>query len=116
MEKTTLFRELEDLVKSNPKNFVRVLTSVGFKHRCPNRQHLRDYVMSMTPMLVDTSEFTYKWKTRVYWVLNGIKSWNDDRVRCTVCKRPFIDVDVKSVAHGYMKKTCCKKCERALAE
>ena len=69
----------------------------------------------MTPLLIDTPSFKYKWKTRVYWVLNGIENWNDIRVKCIVCGKPFVGVDVKNVTHGYAKKTCCKKCERTLA-
>ena len=71
--------------------------------------------MSMTSSLVDTEYFKYKWKTRIYWILNKIENWNDRRVRCVVCGKPFVGVDVKNVTHSYSKKTCCKICERKLA-
>lgn len=47
---------------------------------------------------------------RIYWVFNGITSWDDDRVRCRTCGEPktqrrnFINVQ-----RGY-REFCCRKC------
>ena len=70
--------------------------------------------MQCTPMLIDTNEFSYSIRTRLFWTLNKIQSWNDDRVRCAICKKPLMQCDIKKFNQGY-KKTCCKKCERKLA-
>ena len=58
----------------------------------------------MTSSLVDTEYFKYKWKTRIYLILNKIENWNDQRVRCVVCGNPFVNVDVKNITYGYSKK------------
>lgn len=66
-------------------------------------------------MLVDTAEFTYTLKTRLLWMLNGIKSWDDTRVKCQVCGKPFTGINAKKVS-SYCRKTCCKACERVFAQ
>lgn len=71
--------------------------------------------MSCTTALVDTAEFTYSLKTRVYWAVNKIEDWTDSRVRCTVCRQPMTRCNVKKLETGY-KKTCCKECERKLVQ
>lgn len=71
--------------------------------------------MQCTSMLVDDDEFTYSLKTRVFWTVNKIQDWNDARVRCKVCGKPMMRYNVKTLSSGY-KKTCCKTCERKLAQ
>lgn len=42
-------------------------------------------------------------------------SWYDSRVKCKVCGKPFINLNIKKLSVGY-KQTCCKQCERRLAQ
>ena len=107
--------EIVDIVIRYPKNFISMLKSKGFKHRYENRQYLINYIMQCTPMLIDTTEFKYSLKTRLFWTLNKIQDWNNDRVRCVVCKKPMIGTNIRKLHNGY-KKTCCKQCERKLAQ
>ena len=85
-------------------------------NRCKNRQHLRDFIFESTKQLVDTNEFKYKMKTRIFWILNDIDNWNDNRAKCIVCGKPLKNINVKNVYVGYVRKTCCKACERKLAQ
>lgn len=62
------------------------------------------------------TEFDYKLKTRLYWLLNRIESWTDARVCCCICKKSFKEIDICHIESGYKRKTCCKKCERILAQ
>ena len=108
--------ELHKLVSLHPHNFVKVLLSKGKKKTSKNNAYLRDYVMQCTSLLVLQSAFTYKWKTLVYWTLNHIQSWNDERVKCKACGKPLHCIDVKHIVYGYGRQTCSKHCERALAQ
>ena len=107
--------QLNEIVKNNPRNFIKCIKSKGFQGRYENRQHLVDYIMRCTSLLVDTIDFTYSFKTRLYWTINYIQNWNDERVRCKVCGKPMMNQNIKKLHEGY-KKTCCKECERKLAQ
>ena len=65
---------------------------------------------------LNSDEFKYSLKTRIYWALHGIKDWNDSRMKCTVCGKPLKHVDVHDIKNGYRRKTCSKACERMLAQ
>ena len=54
-------------------------------------------------------------KTLLFWVLNHIQNWNDERVKCKVCRKPLYGIDVKHVELGYNRCTCSKMCERKMA-
>lgn len=115
MENIVLYKELEDIIKRHPKNYGRMLRSKGVhRKRCKNMSSLLNYVMDKTSFLDNSYGFTLA--TRVYLVLNNIESWNDKRVRCLVCSKPLHRVNVKNVFVGYARKTCCKECERKLAQ
>lgn len=109
-----LEKELLEIVKNNPKNYMRVIKSTGFMNRYPNRQYLRDYISKCTVSLVDSEEFTYGLKTRLYWTLNHIWSWDDERVCCKIDGNPIKNWNVVNLEQEY-KKTCCPECSRKLA-
>ena len=114
-EENGLLNELRSLVQLHPKNYVRMLKSKGVhKGKCKDMSYLHDYVIEKTSQLA--RNYNYKFKTRIYWLLNGIESWDDDRVRCAICEKPLHEVDVKNIVVGYVRKTCSKECERALAQ
>jgi len=95
--------QLEKLIESCPRNFMRVLKSKA------NRQ-LLDELTEKTKFLSKNATL----KTRIFWILNGISSWNDKLVCCKICRKPLDNFNVLSITKGY-KKTCSKKCERKLA-
>lgn len=115
MENIVLHKELEDIIKKHPKNYGQMLRSKGVhRKRCKDMSSLFDYVIDKTSFLNDG--YAYTLATRVYLVLNNIESWNDKRVQCLVCSKPLHRVNVKNVFVGYTRKTCCKECERKLAQ
>ena len=107
MHNNELASQLLELVEKYPKNFMKVIKSKKYAH-------LHDYIMQCTSMLVD-DKCAYTLKTRLFWALNNIQDWNDDKVKCVVCNTPLKDFNVKKLHEGY-RKTCCKKCERLLAQ
>ena len=96
--------QLEKLIESCPRNFMRVLKSKA------NGQ-LLDELTEKTKFLSKNATL----KTRIFWILNGISSWNDKLVCCKICRKPLDNFNVLSITKGY-KKTCSKKCERKLAQ
>lgn len=110
--------ELRELVQSYPKNFISVLNSTGAKGRTVNREYLRNYIARVTPLLADPD---YTMRTKLYWVLNHIESWDDPRVRCKNPKchtpngTPYVGKNIKKLKDGYVR-SCCKQCERDLAQ
>lgn len=104
--------ELRELVEKHPFNYTRCLKSKGFMGRYPDRTELLEWVLKKTEKMCDDS-FEYTLKTRVYWVMNGIESWDDDRVKCCVCGKPIKHWNVTNIDFSY-KKTCSKECDREL--
>lgn len=108
--------ELQQLIEQHPYNFVKVLLSKGKKKTSKDNSQLRDYVMQCVNALTSQSSFKYKWKTLVYWALNHIQSWDDERVKCKMCGKSLLGIDVKHALSGYARLTCSRKCERKLAQ
>ena len=104
--------ELKELIEKHPFNYIRSLKSKGFKGRYPDRTELLDYVIKSTQHMCDDS-FEYSLKTRVFWIVNGISSWDDERVKCQVCGKPIKHWNIIDKDEGY-KKTCSKECDRKM--
>ena len=91
--------EIRDIVENNPKNYIKILKSRGFKGRYPDRQYLIDYIYSCTPLLKDG---VHTLKTRIYWTLNRL-------VDFPVCmnslhgEHKMFTVNVKKLKDGYPK-------------
>ena len=85
-------------VREFSRNFPQIIKSRAMRF-------LYDYVVAETPLLDG-----YKVSTRVWWVVNGIKSWDDLRVRCANCGKPLIGKDVASFAEGYRGQFCSMEC------
>ena len=100
--------KLKSLVSSNPRNYARVLKSKV-------HNDLYSYVLQCTSIMANEPKHCYKLSTLVFWVLNKISSWDDNRVHCIMCGKPLYCIDVKHVTSGYNRKTCCKACERKVA-
>ena len=100
--------ELRQLIANNPKNFIRMIKSKGFKGRCPDRTHLVNYIYECTPMLDDS---IHTFKTRLYWTLNHIQDF-------PICantidgQHRMHDANVVSLDDGY-RKYCCSKCQHS---
>ena len=108
--------EIRQIVYDHPHNFLKILRSKGLKKTSIDRQYLMNYIIEYTKQLTSRSTFKYRLKTLIYWTLNKIQNWDDDRLKCKICENPLLFVDVKNIFSGYLKQTCCKKCERLLAQ
>ncbi len=110
-------KQLKDIVETYPTSYGKILKSKGFKGRYEDRSYLIDYIYTCTKNLIDTDDFTYSLKTRIYWTLNKIESFEDERTHCQQpeCKKPIEKWNIVKLCLGY-KKTCCKECERRLAQ
>ena len=98
-------KEINDIIRLNPKNYVRVLKSRGFKGRCPNRKYLLDYIYRCTPMLDDSR---HSLKTRIYWTVHRMA----DFPTCANDRHSVHRLDVDNVLNmekGY-PKYCDSKC------
>lgn len=67
---------------------------------------LIDWINQQTPLLNDP---VYNVLTKIYWIFNGITSWNDVRVKCPVCGKPFIGKNVIRLRLGYSRR-CSVRC------
>lgn len=106
-QKEQYIAELRMIVERWPKSFVGCIDSKGMKKSTSNRQYLRDFIKEETPLL-DSPE--YKMGTKLYWILNGITSWDDPRVCCRQCGKSFIGKNVASVREGYVR-FCSRRCQ-----
>ena len=66
---------------------------------------LRDWIDSRVPMLSDKF-FTLK--TKIFWILNGIREF--PKCRNPGCGKELPKANVADVFHGYSKKYCCREC------
>lgn len=73
-------------------------------------KELLQWIETSTPLLQG-----HTLKTRIWWLLNGVSNWNDQRVRCKMCGQPIMDFDVPSIILGY-KQTCGPVCRAKLAQ
>lgn len=105
--------EIKNIINQFPHNWLKVLRSKGLRGKSKDRTYLINYIYDMTSQMRDTN-YEYKLKTLIYWVINEIESWEDERVRCKWCGKPIKDWDIGSLVDEY-KQTCCNDCERALA-
>ena len=98
--------EIKDIIRLNPKNYIKVLKSKGFKGRCPDRTYLVDYIYACTPMLDD---HIHTFKTRIYWTINRLSDFpecmNDARE-----KHKMTTANVKRLDEGY-PQYCDSKCQ-----
>ena len=104
--------QLKDLIEKNPFNYGRCIRSKGFTGRTEDRTELFNYIIQSTQHMCDTN-FEYSLKTKVFWVINNISSWNDKRVCCQICGKPIKDWNIIDLKDGY-KNTCSTKCNREL--
>ena len=110
-------RELKDILEKHGSRYGNVLRSKGARGRCKDMTYLMDYIYACTKELVDTDDFTYSLATRLYWTINKIESFEDERTHCQLpeCGKPIEKWNIVKLQLGY-KKTCCKECERKLAQ
>lgn len=94
--------EIKEIIKLNPKNYIKMIMSKGFKNRYKNRSYLIDYINSVTPLLNDTF---YSLKTKLFWVLNRIQ----DFPRCKGCGKKLEQYNIKKLKDGY-KLFCSREC------
>ena len=75
-------RELKDILEKHGSRYGNVLRSKGARGRCKDMTYLMDYIYACTKELVDTDDFTYSLTTRLYWTINKIESFEDERTHC----------------------------------
>lgn len=110
-------KELKDILEKHGSRYGNVLRSKGARGRCKDMTYLMDYIYACTKELVDTDDFTYSLTTRLYWTINKIESFEDERTHCQwpECGKSIEKWNIVNLQLGY-KKTCCKECERKLAQ
>ena len=110
-------KQLKDILEKYPTKYGKILRSKGFKGRYEDRTYLINYIYDCTKELVDTDDFKYSLKTRLYWTINKIESFEDERTHCQwpECRKPLVKTNVVSLAGGY-KQSCCNECARKLAQ
>lgn len=100
--------EIRRIVEENPKTYVKMLKSQGFKGRYPDRKYLVDYVYQCTPLLDDA---VHTFKTRLYWTLNRLQDFpacgND-----TAGVHKMTKVNVKKLKDGY-PQYCDTRCQHS---
>lgn len=103
---------LRQIVYGAGKKWKTVLMQPSAKmlKKYPLANEARDYVFRCTQML-DSQKFKYSLVTRIVWTLNHITSFP----KCQVCGKPIECWNVPCTNDQY-KKTCCKRCERDLAQ
>ena len=108
-------KELKDILEKYPTKYGKILRSKGFKGRYKDRTYLINYIYDCTKELVDTDDFKYSLKTRLYWTINKIESFEHERTHCQwpECRKPLVKTNVVSLAGGY-KQSCCNECARSL--
>lgn len=94
--------EIKEIILVNPRNYISVIKSTGFKNRYKNRSYLIDYINSVTPQLNDNF---YTLKTKLFWVINKIQ----DFPQCKCCGKPLDHYNIRKLKDGY-KLFCSYKC------
>lgn len=98
-EITKLRIDVQHLVETNPDVF-----SILLKKQ--ENKYLLEFVKWYTYPYLD-NEF-YTMGTRCYWVINGIRDWNNKKVCCQNCGKPFKHRNV-AFTRGY-RQCCSTKC------
>ena len=109
--KRNIEQELYDLHIDSNIEKLRYIVSQGdfykktlFSKQYQFRNYLVDWINEQTPLLSDKK---YDIRTKIYWILNNISSWDDERVKCHYCGKIFNYVNVgKSGYHRF----CCRSC------
>lgn len=57
-----------------------------------------------------------KLNTKVWWLLNDIKSYDDKRVRCKRCDKPFVGKNIRCIREGYLHQFCSQRCAKLSEE
>lgn len=105
--KEECLQALRHLVETMP-NYRQIIWS---KH---NHQYnyLINFIENNIPNEVKDDK--YNLKTKLFWILNEIKSWDDPRVKCRLCGRPMDFRNVINVINGYVIKSeypICPDCK-----
>lgn len=99
--------EIRSIVQQNPKNYVKILKSTGFKNRYQDRSYLVDYIYQCTPMLSDD---VHTFKTRLYWTLNRLQDFPVCMNKADGKEHKMITTNVKKLKDGY-PCYCNSKCQ-----
>lgn len=87
---STLFDKLLAFIKTHKR--------IKFAITRPRYLELYTWINTSTPLLISP---VYNVLTKIYWILHDIHSWNDTRVICTYCKKPFINKNIYRLRYGY---------------
>ena len=90
--------QVKFLVENFEDNFPRMIKSIDYLNRYVNEQ------------TKDLSDSFYKMSTKLFWIFNGIKSWNDTRVQCKICHKPLKNKNIQLYQKVY-PLYCCRKCQ-----
>lgn len=94
-------KKVKDLCYTYPDCFSKMLKTT--------QQELYNFILQYTKCM---RERDYPMSTLCYWVIEGITSWEDKRVRCPTCGKPLKDKDAR-VKRGYIRPHCSRHCSQA---
>lgn len=89
--------QLKQLVQNYPFSYFSLLA------RNEHLQDLAKWINQQTPFLQDKF---YKWSTKIYWILNGIKDF--PKCQNPNCGKPLLRN--VNLVDGYAEFHCCHKC------
>ena len=97
------FNELKELTERSDK-YVAQLIAKGKKRDIkrgifPKYKKLYEWILSILPECI--SDKKYSLPTKIFWILNGITSWDNSIVKCKNCGKPFIGKNVVNLYTGY---------------
>lgn len=99
------FKTLEDKLKWLVENY-----EDGYPSILKKRQELNDEVEKQISGLT-ADGFKYKTSTKIFWILNGITSWKDERVHCKECDSELHGKNVGSIKAMDYPCFCCRSCQ-----
>ena len=101
MEKQEITKEtLQKFIKAYPHNLFLKLNK-------KENAELRKWIDEQTKEFL--SDPFYSYATKIFWILNDIKSFNDDRCKCPSCHRILTDKNIPDINRGFFR-ACSKEC------
>ena len=99
------FKTLEDKLRWLTENY-----EDGYPSILKKRQELNNEVEKRVSGLT-VDGFKYKTSTKIFWILNGITSWKDERVHCKECESELHGKNVGSIKAMDYPCFCCRSCQ-----
>lgn len=100
LNKLELKNILQNIVSENPTHYGQIVNSI-------HNKSLRFSIETYLPQLSDP---IYQLKTKIWWILNDVESFADERICCKCCGKNGEQRNIISILTGY-RKYCSVKCK-----